>query len=63
MNDHADAVIVGLGASGGIVAEQLATAGMRVIALEKGPAYTDDDFRFKHDELRYFTRMGLSPSR
>jgi gluconate 2-dehydrogenase alpha chain len=61
MTDNADAVVVGLGASGGIIAEQLATAGMRVIALDKGAAYTPEDFRFKHDELRFFTRMGISP--
>jgi gluconate 2-dehydrogenase alpha chain len=61
MTDHADAVVVGLGASGGIFAERLASAGMRVVALEKGAHHTEDDFRFKHDELRYYTRMGLSP--
>jgi gluconate 2-dehydrogenase alpha chain len=61
MNDRADAIVVGLGASGGIFAEQLAVAGMRVIALEKGAHHTDHDFRFKHDELRYYTRVALSP--
>ena len=61
MTDHADAIVVGLGASGGIFAERLASAGMRVVALEKGAHHTEDDFLFKHDELRYYTRMGLSP--
>ena len=57
----ADVVVVGLGAAGAIIAEQLAAAGMRVVGLEKGPLYTDEDFRFKHDELRYFVRTEMSP--
>ena len=32
-----DAVVVGAGASGGIVAKELATAGWRVVLLERGP--------------------------
>lgn len=36
--DDADVCVVGLGAAGGIVAAQLAEAGLRVIALEAGPA-------------------------
>ena len=56
-----DAVVVGLGAAGGIIAERLASGGMTVVGLEKGPLYQDDDFRFKHDEIRYFTRTQMSP--
>jgi gluconate 2-dehydrogenase alpha chain len=56
-----DAIVVGLGAAGAIVAEQLARGGMQVVGLDKGPHYTADDVRFKHDELRYFTRTQISP--
>jgi gluconate 2-dehydrogenase alpha chain len=61
MTDRVDAIVVGLGAAGAIVAEQLAAAGLEVVGLEKGPHFTAHDFRFKHDELRYFTRQALSP--
>ena len=33
---HVDAVVVGSGAAGGMVAKELATAGMRVVLLERG---------------------------
>src|SRR6266851_2423957 len=35
--DRVDAVVVGAGASGGIVAKELAAAGWRVVLLERGP--------------------------
>lgn len=37
-SDDADVCVVGLGAAGGIIAAELAEAGLRVIALEAGPA-------------------------
>ncbi len=40
----ADVVIIGSGAGGGIAAEQLAQAGLRVILLEEGAYYTRADF-------------------
>src|SRR5687767_799167 len=45
-----DAVIVGAGAGGGIVAHELAKAGLRVVLLERGslPAFHETG----HDELR-----------
>lgn len=61
MTERTDAIVVGLGASGGIIAEQLASAGVRVIGLEKGPHYSQDDFRLKHDEIRYYTRGTMVP--
>jgi gluconate 2-dehydrogenase alpha chain len=61
MTETAEAVVVGLGAAGGIVAEQLAAAGVRVLALDKGPLHTDEEFRVKHDEIRYYSRGGLVP--
>ena len=36
-NNRVDAVVVGAGASGGIVAKELAEAGWRVVVLERGP--------------------------
>jgi gluconate 2-dehydrogenase alpha chain len=53
-----DAVIVGLGAAGGIMAKELATAGMKVVGLELGPFRHTEDFVY-HDELRFSTRKEL----
>src|SRR6201996_5550077 len=55
-----DVVIVGAGAAGGIIAAELAKAGMKVIGLERGPQLTTADFD-PHDELRYFQRQDLRP--
>jgi gluconate 2-dehydrogenase alpha chain len=52
-------VIVGLGSAGGILAERLAAAGLKVVGLEKGPDYTQDDFEIKHDEIRYYARGAI----
>ncbi|WP_290622501.1 GMC family oxidoreductase N-terminal domain-containing protein, partial [Arsukibacterium sp. UBA4203] len=41
---EADIVIIGSGAGGGIAAEQLAQAGLKVLLLEEGAYYTHDDF-------------------
>src|SRR5581483_4894071 len=59
--DKTDVVIVGAGAAGGILAAELAKAGMKVIALERGPRLTTADFD-PHDELRYFQRQDLRPN-
>ena len=45
-----NAVIVGAGAAGGIVAKELATAGLSVVLLERGKWYTAHDCR--KDDLR-----------
>src|ERR1041385_90163 len=55
-----DVVIVGVGAAGGILAAELAKAGMKVIGLERGPRLKTSDFE-PHDELRYFQRQDLRP--
>jgi len=54
-----DAIIVGLGSAGGILAEQLTRAGMTVLGLEKGPEYTAEDFSVKQDEIRYYQRGAI----
>ena len=45
-----NAVIVGAGAAGGIVAKELAVAGLSVVLLERGKGYTANDCR--KDDLR-----------
>lgn len=47
-----DAVIVGSGAGGGALAWRLASAGWRVLVLEKGPRYTRDDYRHAEGGLQ-----------
>src|ERR1043165_811288 len=57
-----DAVIVGLGWTGGILAKELSEAGLKVVALERGaPRSTQEDFQVPQvrDELRYVTRNEL----
>src|SRR5215471_3760450 len=56
-----DVVIVGVGAAGGILAAELARAGMKVIGLERGPRLATQVFN-AHDELRYFQRLDLRPN-
>src|SRR5208283_4720678 len=54
-----DAVIVGLGAGGGIMAKQLSTAGLKVVGLEWGPLRRTQDLQWDHDELKYEVRNFL----
>ena len=57
-----DAVIVGLGWTGGILAKELTEAGLKVVALERGaPRSPDKDFALPNirDELRYVQRHDL----
>ena len=49
MTSRADVVIVGAGGAGGIVAKELAEAGMSVVQLDKGRWFTPSDA--VHDEL------------
>ena len=46
--EKTDVVIVGVGAAGGIIAAELAKAGMKVIGLERGPRLKTADFE-PHD--------------
>jgi choline dehydrogenase-like flavoprotein len=48
-NAHVNAVVVGAGAGGGVVAKELSEAGLSVVVLERGvwPSFEDAD----HDEL------------
>lgn len=52
---EADAVIVGSGAGGGVIAARLAEAGQKVIVLEAGEYFNESDF--DQSELNGFGRM------
>jgi gluconate 2-dehydrogenase alpha chain len=59
---HVDAVIIGYGWTGAIMAKTLTDAGLSVVALERGPARdTAPDFEYPRiiDELRYAVRGDL----
>jgi hypothetical protein len=59
---HADAVIIGYGWTGAIMAKTLTDAGLSVVAIERGPARdTAPDFEYPRiiDELRYGVRGDL----
>jgi gluconate 2-dehydrogenase alpha chain len=59
--EKTDVVIVGLGAAGGVMAAELAQAGLKVIGLDRGPRLTTMDFA-PQDELRFFQRQDLRPN-
>ncbi len=63
-HEHADVVLVGAGASGGVVARHLAEAGFSVVCLEQGEWPDRDDFRGTEDdwELAIRQRWALSPN-
>src|SRR4051794_13021501 len=57
-----DVVVVGLGWTGGILGKELAEAGLKVVALERGAMRTsDNDYSLPNirDELRYVVRHDL----
>lgn len=54
-----DAVVVGLGWAGAIVATELAQAGWSVVGLERGPTRDSTPLFAKHDELRFKVRHEL----
>ena len=57
--DKVDAVIVGSGWAGGIVAAELTKAGHKVVILERGIDKKHEDFIGTKDELRYSQRYDL----
>jgi gluconate 2-dehydrogenase alpha chain len=59
MSENFDAIIVGMGSTGGILAEQLTKAGLGVLGLDKGQDYTEEDFAIKQDEIRYYQRGAI----
>ncbi len=59
MIKQADICIIGSGAGGAPVAHTLALAGFKVIVLEKGPLYNEEDF--KKDEIAVARRSLYTP--
>lgn len=55
MAARVDAVVIGSGASGSVLAYELARQGMSVVVLERGARHEPSSFR--HDELATFTAM------
>ena len=56
-----DAIVVGLGAAGGVIATELARKGLKVVALDKGAFYKSQDFQSKFDEIRFYARSAIVP--
>ncbi len=57
--DKVEAVIVGVGWAGGIIAAELAKQGIQTVGLERGEDRSTEDFQMIHDEYRYALRYGL----
>lgn len=54
MSERRDAVVIGSGAGGGVVAFELARRGLDVTVVEAGPRW--DPTTFEHDEVEMFAR-------
>ena len=59
LSETVDFVIVGSGASGGILAKQLSTRGHSVVVLEMGPRLGPSDF--SHDEFQVLLNGAMTP--
>ncbi|MBO9671206.1 MAG: GMC family oxidoreductase [Sphingobium sp.] len=57
-SETVDFIVVGSGASGGIMARELARAGNSVVVMEQGPRMEPGDF--EHDELKYRQLSGIT---
>jgi choline dehydrogenase-like flavoprotein len=57
-SEEVDFVIVGSGASGGVLAKELAVAGFEVVVLEQGPYRRNEDF--SHDEWGLYFQGDMS---
>ena len=56
--EEVDFLIIGAGASGGIMAKELSTAGFSVVVLEQGPYLREKDF--EHDEIKNTVLSGMT---
>jgi choline dehydrogenase-like flavoprotein len=59
-SEAVDFVVIGSGAAGGVMARELAQAGLGVVLMEQGPRFTARDF--EHDELKYWVDHGITNS-
>jgi gluconate 2-dehydrogenase alpha chain len=57
-----DVIVIGAGAAGAIIASELAIGGQKVVCLDKGQHYANDDFRMKFDEIKYYARGAIVPA-
>ncbi|WP_077324876.1 GMC family oxidoreductase [Virgibacillus siamensis] len=57
--DKVDVVTVGVGWAGGIIAAEIAKAGLKIVGLERGDDRNVEDFQMVHDEYRYAIRYEL----
>ena len=57
-----DAIVIGSGAGGGIVAKELATAGLSVVVFERGKRYTQAHFNHSELESQYSVPPAYGPS-
>ena len=60
LDETVDFVVVGSGASGGVIARELSQAGFTVLVFEQGPRMDAGDF--EHDELKYQLLHGITNS-
>jgi choline dehydrogenase-like flavoprotein len=56
--ERIDFTVVGAGAAGGVIARELAQAGLSVVLFEQGPRLTAANF--EHDELKYWLLGGIT---
>src|SRR5690625_5886038 len=57
--DKVDVVVVGTGWAGGIISAELAKAGKKVVALERGEEKQQSDYTGVKDELRFTDRFEM----
>src|SRR4051812_43803880 len=57
-SETVDFIVVGSGASGGIIARELSLAGNSVVVMEQGPRL--EAYEFEHDELKYRQLSGIT---
>ncbi|GAA0439581.1 GMC family oxidoreductase [Lentibacillus halophilus] len=57
--DKVDVVVVGTGWAGGVISAEMAKAGKKVVALERGDKKNLQDYTGEKDELRYIERFQM----